>query len=124
MKKIIYLIVVVSMVITTSCSSTYRTMSASHISPVNLAPLTPEQYSISQDIEGVGEASSFLIFGIGSQFRAKDRAMCDAINKIPNADMLISPRFEVSKFSIPLIYSHFTVKVKGKSIQLKTTQSK
>jgi hypothetical protein len=123
MKKTI-LIAALSCIVLASCVSTRRTIPSGNVSFVTLAPLTPDQYNVTQDTEGQGSASNFFIFGFPAEMKAKDRAISDAIAKIPGADLLLCPRFEVQRFSILGLYTHYEVKVKGKSIQIKTTTDK
>lgn len=95
-------------------------MSSTQISNVSLNPLTREQYSILQDVEGNGNATSVLCFGLGSKDRAMNRAMYEAIGKIPGADMLIAPRYDIQKNSFLFFFTTYDIKVKGKAIQIKT----
>lgn len=118
--KLASLLTILVVLVVTSCTTTSRVTNFGQISDLKLAPLATEQYSILKDVEGSATASNVLIFGLGYMQKAKNGAMYEAIGKIPGADMLIAPRFEVDKFSVPFFYNRVTVKVKAKAVQLKT----
>ncbi len=120
MKKMIR-ICVVSIIAFTECTSSTRIMSSAEFSGIPLAPITKEQYSILQDVDGTGMATSVLFFGSANCMkRAEDAAKYQAIGKIPGADMLIAPRYEVEQSTFLFFYKRITVKVKAKAVQLKT----
>lgn len=119
MKKLIPLSILFILAFS-SCRTSSRIVSSTQLSKLNIEPLTKDQYTILPDVEGIGSASSFLFFGLDYKKRAKNSAMFNAIGKIPGADMLIAPRFEINTFSFLSIYQKATITVKSKAIQLKT----
>lgn len=65
------------------------------------------------------EVSLGLLFA-GPGFRAKEVALFKAIESVPGADAIISPRFYVEKEKRFIWYQRACVTVKGKAIRIKT----
>lgn len=65
--------------------------------------------------------SHFLGFGIENA--AKELAVYKALQKLPEADAIISPRYYIEGFSVWPFYVKKCATVKGKAIKIKTDQS-
>jgi hypothetical protein len=116
------LLVLLSSLILSGCESFNRTIERTSLANLSINPLDKDQYNILEDTQGTGSASGVLGFGIGScTERAKHLAEYEAIGKIPGADMLIAPRYEIHIISFLFFFKKSTVIVKAKAIQLKTT---
>jgi hypothetical protein len=117
MKKVISISLAIILALA-GCTTSTRMMSSGQFAELKFAPLTKDQYTILKDVDGTGTASSFLIFGAKDcAGRAKNAAMYEAIGKIPGADLLIAPRYEIEKYTFLFIYKRVSVKVKAKAIE-------
>ena len=86
----------------------------SPLPPISLMPLPAAFAPPSRDIDvGFG-----LLFDPG--LRAKEAALFKAIESVPGADAIISPRFYVEKEKRFIWYKRICVTVKGKAIRIKT----
>ncbi|MFI5350656.1 MAG: hypothetical protein ACHQ2Z_14010 [Elusimicrobiota bacterium] len=104
---------------------------------VEILPLHRAEYVILGDTEG--QACESYLFGfiplsgdaakfvnqpgqlINTLPKVESAALYDAIDKVPGADSIMSVRVSVdTKFSVPGIYKHECVTVKGKAFELKT----
>jgi len=111
-----------------------RTSSMSNINP-NLSN-SKIKYEIVGKAEGTASCVSILsIFEVGdasgcafpiintlfgnSYGAIEEVAMTRAIDSIPNADSMLAPRFTMSGFTFPLLFSKKTVTVRGKAVEFK-----
>lgn len=86
--------------------------------PISLIPLVPLSAAITSPTKDI-EISLGLLFP-GPGFRAKEVALFKAIESVPGADAIISPRFYVEKEKRFIWYQRVCVTVKGKAIRIKT----
>ena len=83
--------------------------------PIPFMPLSAATTSPTKNIE-----VSLGLFFTGPGFRAKETAVFRAIESVPGADAIISPRFYVEKEKRFIWYKRICVTVKGKAIRIKT----
>ncbi|MEB3285492.1 MAG: hypothetical protein VKN33_09425 [Candidatus Sericytochromatia bacterium] len=138
--KHIFLAVVLPIAVSLSgCTFHYNTMQQSHLSGLQIQPLTPEQYEILGDVKGSGKATYFLFFEVNNQTQyageimnggwsisdwfvnsAYRMAHFQAIKSAKGADALIAPRYEVQTWGAPWVLTTTTVTVYAKAIRLKS----
>jgi len=63
------------------------------------------------------------MFGFPSSNKAKQSAIYNAVQSVPNADAIINPRFHEESYSVGIWYNKTTVTVKGKAISIITDAS-
>src|SRR3989339_1699122 len=56
-----------------------------------------------------GENTSTVMFGFPSSSRAKQSAIYNAVQSVPNADAIINPRFHEESYSVGIWYNKTTV---------------
>ncbi|MCF8298216.1 MAG: hypothetical protein K9J13_11780 [Saprospiraceae bacterium] len=134
MRRVVLLLVVVTVLLLTGCSSNYNNVQHVGIKNLELAPLTSSEYEIVKDITGTATVKSFLIFRIEGENNfgflsstlplksdydlAKSNAIFNAINSNDEIDALLCPKFIKETNGIPFLYNETTVTVKGKGIKI------
>lgn len=150
MRKFLVLALVVSMMfLLGACTVKNASITGGTISDVTLEPLKRGEYEVLQTASGEGCVSVILgifkepsgttsadykgvggldparqlrmAFGMGSPWdESRAMAVHQALESVPDADMLVAPRFIDSGTRFPFFYKSFCSKVKGKAIRLKT----
>lgn len=86
-----------------------------------LWPIPVFWFSVSDEKYGnVTNLKLWSSFGIGEVNIAKEIAVYKALESIPDADLIIEPRYRVVKKSWAIWHSKAAVEVKGKAIKIKT----
>jgi len=140
-----------SMIIMTlaGCSTTHQARIPGVVYPDELAlePLTRDQYVVLGTVEGRGVASytglwpipifwfddegkgaktsSGWKIGFGGNIeknRAKAAAVYNALQKVPEADLLLEPRFQLTVHTRGIWYSRVEAIVIGKAVRIKTDE--
>ena len=124
MKNLIKFIAVFFLFITFGCSSAYKSIRATEVAPIEIAPLKRNEYVIMNEVEGNGQKSSIfgLLLNMDAVVSLAQRdASFQAVSKVEGADMLIAPRYEIETFNFLGIYKQAKVKVKAKAIRIKAS---
>jgi hypothetical protein len=85
---------------------------------IGLWPL-PIFFVIAEDKYADIRNSTILLWGFGASGRAKNIAIFNAIEKVPEADAIIFPRYYEETYSFLPWYVKTCVTVKGKAIKIK-----
>jgi len=120
------------------CSYKYHRMQTVLLKDIKIADLQRDQYIIIGDTIGFGCAEYVglwpipiwwisaekkrgeLFGGVSTEPIAERVAMYNALEKMPEADAIIAPRFHRSKDRVFPWFSRSCVTVKGKAIQIKS----
>ena len=110
------------------CSTAYKSIGVASVADVKLEPLSPGEYIILEEVEGLGRKGAFL-GGFGFALnriteKAKREAAYQAVSRVEGADMILAPRYEIETFIFPLFYGMARVKVKAKAIRILTSEER